>query len=57
MGILGTQATILANVFLLTGMLINTESNSVAVRNLFNGAMKYYQERREMYSLSTTYRN
>jgi hypothetical protein len=31
--------------FLLTGMLMKTESNSVAVRNLFSGAMKYYQER------------
>lgn len=38
---------ILASVFLLTGMLMNTESNSAAVRNLFSGAMKYYQKRRQ----------
>lgn len=47
MRILSKCTTILASMFLLTGMLMNTESNSAAVRNLFNGAMKYYQERRE----------
>lgn len=47
MRILSKCTTILASMFLLTGMLMNTESNSAAVRNLFNGAIKYYQERRE----------
>lgn len=39
--------TTLASIFVLTGMLMNTESNSAAVRNLFSGAMKYYKDRTE----------